>query len=302
EAREFFLKKVRSLLVPYVLWAVIYAPAINANFWKGVAFGTNYSLGKANSNMVLWFLPCMFIAVCLFQIYVNIISRIESRVGRMGFVLFAMILCGTISLWCNPNCSKGRFFGFDIAFSGCLLMIIGVGCRRYLEILEAKPFFIKLIPGIILFAATYIFVTWNLPYLQSLGYQGIIMAWGGYGRYDLFLYGAVTGSLALLMIAMLFEKVRLFAYMGRFSLVIMAVHHILFNFVKPLCNPIQNMRYGGQLFPITVTLCCFVICIPLCFIIDWAVPELNGKHSHMKRQELAAVQSDPNKLGVNISE
>ncbi|MBD5505009.1 MAG: acyltransferase [Lachnospiraceae bacterium] len=300
EVWEFFLKKVKSLLVPYGLWAMICASSINVNFLKGVVFGSNYSLSQANTNAVLWFLPCMFVAVLVFQVYVNIRSRISRRAGRIGLSLLAMVICGIISLWFNPY---PCFFGFDIAFSGCLFMIIGEGYSEVFgDYWEKKPICVKLVLGMILFVITYVLVTLNLPYLKELGYQGVVMALGAYGRYDLFLGGAIAGSLALLMIAMLFQKVRLFAYMGRFSLVIMAVHHILFTFVKPLCNPIQNMRYGGQLFPITVTLCCFVICIPLCFIIDWAVPELNGKHSHMKRQELAAVQSDPNKSGVNISE
>lgn len=276
ELRNFFLGKVKSLLVPYVLWALIYAPAIDVTFCKGVLYGTNHSLGAARTNMVLWFLPCMFTAVFLFQIYINILFIINWKMGRVAYALVAMCICGAVSLWGNPY--SPIFFGFDIAFSGCLFMIMGGGySEMFGDYWEKKPFWVKLVLGMILFVIAYVFVTLNLPYLKELGYQGVVMALGAYGRYDLFLGGAIAGSLALLMIAMLFQKVRLFAYMGRFSLVIMAVHHILFTFVKPWCEPIQNMRYGEQLFPITVTLCCFIICIPLCYIIDWAVPELNGK-------------------------
>lgn len=194
-----------------------------------------------------------------------------------------MAICCIITLWCIPySC----FFGFDIAFSGCLFMIIGEG---YSEIFvgnywEKKPLWVKFVLGTILFVITYALVTLNLPYLEKLGYHGVVMALSVYGRYDLFLGGEITGSLALLMIAMLFQNMRFFAYMGRFSLVIMAVHYILFTFVKPWCNSIQNMRYGAYLYPVAVTLCCFAICIPLCFIIGWAVPELNGKCIHIKRE------------------
>lgn len=303
EMWEFFLKKVKSLLVPYVLWAMIYTQSINVSVLKGVAFGSNYSLSQANTNAVLWFLPCMFVAVLIFQVYVNIRSRISGRLGRKGSALFAMIICGCISLLCNPHSSVGRFFGFDIAFSGCLFMIIG---EEYSEMFgdywEKRPVFVKLILGMILFAAAYAFVTLNLPYLEKSGHKSVVMAVGAYGRYDLFLAGAVAGSLGLLMIAMLFQKVRLFAYMGRFSLVIMAVHYILFNIVKPLCNPIQEMRYGGQLFPITVTLCCFVICIPLCIIIDRTVPELNGKYGHMQHYAPISLSGMADKSGVDITE
>lgn len=274
--RDFFLGKVRSLLVPYVLWALIYAPSVDVNFCKGVLRGTNHSLGQANTHMVLWFLPCMFTAVFLFQIYINILSKISRKTYRAEYALLAMSICGVVSLWCNPY--SPCFFGFDIAFSGCLFMIIGGWYSEIFgEYWAKRPFYVKLILGMILLVAAYVFVTWNLPYLEKTGNHGVVMAIGVYGRYDLFLAGAVAGSLATLMFAMLFQKVRLFAYMGRFSLVIMAVHHILFEIVKPFCNVLQEMRYGAYLFPLAVTLCCFIICIPLCFIIDWAVPELNGK-------------------------
>lgn len=278
EFRKFFLGKVRSLLVPYVLWALIYAPTVDVNFCKGVLHGSNYSLGEARTHMVLWFLPCMFLAVLLFQVYVNIRSKPCGRVSRTGVTLSAMLICGSISLWCNPHSPVGHFFGFDIAFSGCLFMIIGGWFSEIFgEYWAKRPFYVKLVLGMIFIAVAYMLVTWNLPYLEIAGWHGLVMAIGVYGRYDLFLGGAVAGSMATLMFAMLFQKVRLFAYMGRFSLVIMAVHHILFKFVKPFCNALQEMRFGAYLFPLAVTLCCFVICIPLCCLIDWAVPELNGK-------------------------
>jgi hypothetical protein len=35
--------------------------------------------------------------------------------------------------------------------------------------------------------------------------------------------------------------------------------------------------YGGMIYPAAVAVCCFVICVPLYYIIDWAIPKLNGK-------------------------
>ncbi len=45
EVWRFLEKRIKSLLVPYVLWALIYAGDTGISFVKGVLFGTNRSLG-----------------------------------------------------------------------------------------------------------------------------------------------------------------------------------------------------------------------------------------------------------------
>lgn len=298
ELWEFILKKGKALLVPYVLWACVYAGSgnINLTFVKGVVFGSNSSLGRAGSSPVLWFLPCMFVTTLLFQLYVNIRSKIDSGRGRIAFALSVMMLCGFVSLLFDGVSSGGRFFGSDIAFSGCLLMIVGRGVgQKFADYLEKRASYVKILVMAALFMFTYIVATLNLPYVERWGWHGVVMALGIYGRYDLFLGGAIAGSAGLLLIAMLFHKVKLFACMGRFSLVIMAVHNLLFTFVKPLCNGIADLQYGEYLYPTAVTIVCFVLCIPLCFLINWAVPELNGKFVPMEGYLTGKVRMEENK-------
>ncbi len=282
EIFQFLEKRIKSLLVPYVLWALIYAADIDYSFVKGVLVGNNRSLGMAKTNQVLWFLPCMFVAVVLFQIYINLDSYITGKIGKIGFAIFVMAVCGVVSSIFNII----GVFGWDIALSGCLFMIIGKGGAEPFErFWKDRSGYIRIITAVLLFIATYVAASRNLPYLEQSGYHGVVMALAVYGKYYLFLIGAVTGSYALLLAAMVFEKVKLFAYMGRFSLVIMAVHYILFPYVKPLCNEILNVPYGELAYPAAVAICCLVICIPLCYIIDWAVPELNGKSIRVIKKE-----------------
>lgn len=283
EASQFLEKRMKSLLVPYVLWALIYAGDTGITFVKGVLLGTNRSLGTAETNQVLWFLPCMFIAVILFQIYSNIDANVTNKAGKLGLAVFVMLVCGIIS--CKFNIVF--IFGSDIALSGCIFMIIGRGIGRgvFETFWKEKPNYVKFFVAVLLLLLTYVIVTCNLPYLEQRGHHGVVMALAVYGRYDLFLAGAVTGSFGLLLIAMVFENIKLFAYMGRFSLVIMAVHYILFPYVKPVCSRILDMPYGELVYPAMVAVCCFAICIPLCYIIDWAVPELNGKAVRQIKKE-----------------
>lgn len=283
EIWQFLEKRTKSLLVPYVLWALIYAGDKGINFVKGVLRGTNPSLGTAGTNQVLWFLPCMFIAVILFQIYINIDAVISNKAGKLGFAVVVMLVCGVVS--CKFNTIF--IFGSDIALSGCIFMIIGreIGREGVETFWKKKPIYVKIIAAALLLLLTYVIVTHNLPYLEQAGCHGVIMALAVYGRYDLFLIGAVTGSFGLLLIAMVFENIKLFAYMGRFSLVIMAVHYILFPYVMPVCSRILDMPYGDLVYPVAVAVGCFAICVPLCYIIDWAVPELNGKAIRQTKKE-----------------
>lgn len=66
-------------------------------------------------------------------------------------------------------------------------------------------------------------------------------------------------------------------WLGRFSLVIMAVHYILFLYVLPLCSKVLIWRLGAGLQPALAAILVFLICIPLCRLINWACPPLNGK-------------------------
>ena len=273
ELFQFLEKRIKSLLVPYALWAMIFAGNINYTFIKEVLVGDNRSLGRADTNQVLWFLPCMFVAVILFQIYINIDSYITGRAGKIGIAVFLMVVCGVVS-------SKFNVVGtwsWDIAFSGCLFMIVGRGVRCLEAGWRDKANYIKIMAAALLFVVTYGIVSWNLLYLGKTGHHAVVMAVAAYGRYDLFVAGAITGSCALLLTAMVFDKVKLFAYMGRFSLVIMAVHFTLLPYIDRVCNRIQGIQYGDILYPAAAALCCLVICIPICYLIDWAVPELNGK-------------------------
>lgn len=282
EAWQFLEKRIRSLIVPYVLWAFIYAGDMGYDFVKGVLLGTNPSLGMADTNQVLWFLPCMFMAVILFQIYININTAIADAKKRAVFAICMMAVCGVLSSKWNIILP----FSFDIALSGCIFMIIGrEGGFLFETFWKNVPKYVKIIAAAGLFLLTGVIVSYNLPYLEQLGRHGVTMALAKYGRYDLFLLGALTGSMGLLLTAMVFENVRLFCYMGRFSLMIMAVHFILFPYVDLLLNSILSLPYGELIYPAAVAGACFVICIPLCYIVDWAVPELNGRSIRSGRRD-----------------
>ena len=110
------------------------------------------------------------------------------------------------------------------------------------------------------------------------------MALGQYGRISLFFVGALLGTTAVLLLSTLLENNTLLQWMGRFSLMIMAVHPILFTFVVDRLDywffPLPEGAVWQKWMiarPSAITFTVFVLCVPLSLVINWACPELNGK-------------------------
>lgn len=56
--KSFFLKKIKRLLIPYVVWALIYAP-LSINNVIYILYGTQGTLVKAGSLSSLWYLDAI---------------------------------------------------------------------------------------------------------------------------------------------------------------------------------------------------------------------------------------------------
>lgn len=283
----FLLKRVKSLLVPYVLWALIYSIKINDDFVKGVLFGSNLSLGwgRAETNAVLWFLPCMFTATVFYQIYANWYCRIRGARLQKCFAAGILLVCILLADRCRTNRWDDNFFGWDIALLGCAFMIVGSCLRNALEYLKKCSAGTRLLlcaAGLVL---TYLTAHLNeATCLAQTGFPYPIMALGQYGRLSLFFAGALLGTTAVLLLSTLLENNIFLQWTGRFSLMIMGAHYILFTFTVDKLDywlfplPVGAVWQKWMIArPSTITFTVFILCIPLSLVINWACPELNGK-------------------------
>lgn len=276
----FVEKRFTGLIIPYLLWCCIYATNYGTDFFKGIIYGTNPSLGVAATNQVLWFLPAIFLATLLYQAMVEL----EERVIRKNGIVFwgaAMILCGAISV-CMKHYrpALGWWFGLDIAFSGCVFMIAGNYLRKLLDKLYDTKNIVKLLLAILLLVLGGVCAWANEP--QE--FWVAIMALAIYGKkYIGFVATACISTFAIALISILTEKIRLLAWLGENSLIIMAVHYIIFPYTVSWCTTHLSSIYlkghclSNVLIPTANMLLTEIICIPIIFLICRYMPILKGK-------------------------
>ncbi|MFQ7661312.1 MAG: acyltransferase family protein [Roseburia intestinalis] len=269
EWKSFFYKKVKSLLIPYLIWGMIYTHSIDTNFFKGMAYATNPSLGYAQTNQVLWFLPVMFISTILHQIIMQFKNKKSN--GWVMFIVFAVI-CGFLSLILkNIRGDWGIFWGIDIALTGEIFILIGYLLKHPMEILyQKKRTVIVIVLVACICVGTYLAQT-NPPTECWV----TIMALAYYGKsYILFLFTAVLNTIGICCLAILLEKVTILVWMGEGSLFLMAVHYIIFPYTISLSTQLVYNSIGIALLNAVL---CTIVCIPALFFINYYIPILKGK-------------------------
>lgn len=123
---KFLYKKIETLLIPFLLWALIYCNFTFKNVLK-VCYGNISTIYSGGSNGQLWFLPVMFLCVCYFEI-LDIFNS-KHKIHRVSL----LVIAGVLFLICTilPKIKYGYPMGLNISFPAFGFLLIG-----YL----AKPF------------------------------------------------------------------------------------------------------------------------------------------------------------------
>lgn len=281
EVLVFLEKRFVGLIIPYFLWCCIYTSNYGVDFFKGVAYGTNPSLGIAGTNQVLWFLPAIFLATLIYQLLLVLSTKINGR-NVIVYWGVSMLLCGGISLLLKKFTPEwGWWFGLDIAFSGCVFMISGRYLRKIVDWLEQRNEKIVVLVAIVLLIIG-VKCAWHNEPVES---WVTIMACGIYGKnYILFILGACINTLAIALVGgAIAKKDRILAWIGENSLIIMAIHYIIFPYSINICNTYLSEIYWNQhcisniLIPLGNVIITCLVCIPIIFFVNRYMPILKGK-------------------------
>lgn len=225
-------KRARRLLVPYLIWGMIYSTPTykNAAF---ILYGSRETLLKAKSLTSLWFFPVMFIAVMLAQLIISaVISAAEKKEKLSRLVIIIIVPFAALLAFQLPHPLKyGLPLGLDVGIMASAFCLFGFAIKPLFE--RLRPLSLLLIAAVSLALLVRFY-----PLGISERYDFILMANGSYGEPLIFSVSALSGTLLTLCAARLtafipFPKGFLLL-LGKSTLGILLVHKPIIDFMNIL--------------------------------------------------------------------
>lgn len=270
-----FSRRIRGLIVPYFLWAFIYCSGYHAKTWLYICYGSNFSLGAASSNAMLWFLPTMF--VCSILTYFCI--RVKEKFRSLFYLSPVLLFMGGGIIGKYNHFNLHLPMSFDVAMVASGFSILGYMFKNYMDALGQK---VKLSGPLLLTAGIGVLAANWIG--QRNGWA--VMALHRYGNHILlFLSGAILMCGCILVLCKAVCRfmpcgAKMLTYIGRHSLTFYAYQNIAFIFTNAILAALGETgittAYG--IMEITRdTIISLVVTLPISFLIEKYAPVLEGK-------------------------
>ncbi|HEX7713937.1 MAG TPA: acyltransferase family protein [Bacillota bacterium] len=248
--QEFFIGKIKRLLIPYALVTVlswlfylvviiiqgnseqltIHLPKI-ASLFTGSA--------RNGGNDPIWFLTCLFVVSALFWLYQNFLKDDK----RIAVVIAAGSLIGYLL-------GAARIllpFKIDAAFSGLVFYFGGYLLRKRSDLTTldklGKP--IVIITVALCLVAQFILARFNVA---LTGIPKVSMISNNLGNYFLFYITAVLGIAALLVFGYRVRTIPVYNSLGKHSLSILATHKPILFLLGELFDDILDIASPAYCF------------------------------------------------------
>lgn len=259
-----FIKKVRGLLVPYLLGNIITAFIFGFNNTNSLMslISFFYANGKSIPNGVLWFLPHLLLSFCVSASILYLTKNSIVNEWQKAFLLLVVYWAGSTTIGLVPEV---RFFGFsfrwlpwgiDFVLLTSFFLLMGSFLRNYVINLKFRP--LALIISLLLFFSAVLISDAKLNLFNRILIDPIGV-----------LVGALSGIYLLLMLAKSFVHIKgvkeLVIYTGRASLIILILHHpsmkLLNSFFSKAWVNLNPGLVGSISFIISIvaSLVCFAI-------------------------------------------
>lgn len=279
-----FLKsKLRRLILPAMIWAIGYSilfGLLNNDFYLKnflyIVYGSQASLKKADSLTSIWFLPCMFLAVCFTEIIFQLLNRpkIKRKYQTTMLIMLTVVLSVLSDLF--PRMKNGYPWSGNIALMATAFILIGYLLRELYSKLpginngESIPWLTILGISFVLVAVLF---KWNLKYLTL---NNADMASGTYGNYLYYMLNSIFGIIMLIGISILLAqrvKSGLICFIGSNTMAIFLLHKPL---VGGACDILYKLGFANWILSLPIAVSVLIFCSIWAWIIDRSIPEVVG--------------------------
>ncbi len=284
--RAFLKKTAQALVVPYIIWGLIYAPFSFENV-ACLLYASWKSLGKMGTLTSLWFLAALFIARTAVQMILNLTLRKERKYPELFTGISAAVMLAAGFLF--PHLESGYPWCLDIAFTSAGFILAGIALRKPVLILAQQKTAVLAavltVSLLLLYAGTFL-------RKDDLGL--ILMCDSQYGDLFYFLLNSFSGSTALLSFCMLViraarEGVRPFGisavtYIGMHTMGIFLLHK---NILQQLIMPWLNSLFPDTpvlLTAVPASIITLILSVLFCKVIETYVPQLLGQFPRYGQQ------------------
>lgn len=279
EAWGAFLKKnTLALVVPLVIWGLVYAPFSFANLPK-LFYASWESLTQMGTLTSLWYLSAFFVARIFNQAVISLFDTLGVGTNDFAYGLCSIpfFVVGLLM----PRLEQGYPWCLNVAFVAAGIILLGIALRKSLLIFAVQKESVLLatfaVSLIGLFLGTVV---------RGDACDLVLMCGSDYGNLFWFFMNSATGTMAVLTGSMLLIRV---AHEGFHPFSLAAVSFIgmhtmgIFLLHKPLLQEVLMPFFsswipGPQLIAALIASAVdLVISMGLCVIIEHYIPELLGQ-------------------------
>ena len=273
--RNLITKKAMVLLLPFIFWGLIYA-SFSFKHMALILYGTRETLVAAESLTSLWFLPVLFLAFLLTEVFLQFISKTKKQWTSISLGIFVFVIIGFVF----PHLPQyGDPWGLDIAFVAASFMLVGMLAKKGIEQLQIMPKMriIALLSNLLLFAVLVHYSN------SSVGY--VLMANAEYGNVIQFYICALSGSAMVLMISSFLSDIHIgwLQSIGQKTLGIFLVHKPFAELGRSIITKI-GFRFDNPIFIILITAVTLFVSYIIVTIIQMIVPEIIGQKRKIERE------------------
>lgn len=222
--KEFLLKKIKSLYIPYVIFSLLFAIIFDFSNMTNIKYVLRIFLfdGKAPFTGTFWFIPCLFInSTFAFAAEKLTVKLSKCTQQKIYFGLFLYYICLTFSF---QKYNISMFYNLHLIPWLQIIYIFAHLFREYkfLRFFERK--LTSLILGVFAFIIILLFVLLTNLRIDIVNNQ--------FSNTPLWMFFIFTGVCFVFGLSSLIQNLNIFNLIGKHSFYIMCFHFVTFAFIN----------------------------------------------------------------------